>query len=226
MEIRTPLILSTVLIAGMMAVSAWAWPLIPATASIAVHFDLDGRANGWMSRDAALLVIPALATITTLAFAIMPHFTTRKADLAASSAGYVTGWIGTMTVLFVAHCAVILKARGWPVDIVGTASIIAALLFIAIGNVLGKTRPNAYVGVRTPWTRRSDYSWDKSNRAAGRMMVVSGLATLAVLAVAGAKAATIVLIGGIAVMAVVSVILSYIYWRRDPARRSGTGDAQ
>ena len=151
--------------------------------------------------------------------------TTRKAGLAASSGGYLAGWIGAMTVMFVAHCTVILKARGWPVDILGTVSIITALLFIAIGNVLGKTRPNAFVGVRTPWTRRSDYSWDKSNRAAGRMMVVSGLATLAVLAVAGPKAANIVLIGGIAVMTVVSVILSYIYWRRDPARRSGTGDA-
>lgn len=226
MEVRTPLILSAVLIAGMMAVSVWAWPLIPATASIAVHFDLDGRANGWMSRDAALLIVPASAAILAVLFAVLPRFTRRKEGLAASSAGYLAGWIGTMTVLFVAHCAVILKARGWHIDLAGSMSLVVALFFIAIGNVLGKTRPNAFVGVRTPWTRKSDYAWDKSNRAAGRMMVAAGLASLAAMAADGPKAAHIVLFGGIAVMAVVSVTLSYIYWRRDPSRRSGTGDGQ
>jgi uncharacterized membrane protein len=221
MEIRAPLLLSVLLIAGMLGVSAWAWSALGETAPIATHFDFAGQPNGFMPRDRALLFVPTVATVMALLFAVMPRLTSRKEGLAASSSGYVTGWVGTMMLLFVAHCAVVLKARGWQVDVPGSMSIAVALVLIAAGNVLGKTRPNAFVGVRTPWTRQSDYSWDKSNRAAGRMMVVTGLATLATLAAAGSSTASVVMLTGLTVMAITSVALSYYYWRRDPARRSG-----
>lgn len=220
MDLRAPLVISGLLIGGMLAVSAWAWPLIPQTAEIAVHFDLDGNANGWMRRDVALLFAPVTACIVAAAFAVLPVFVRRRKEgLNASSAGYVTGWIGALVLLFVTHCSIVLAARGWQFDLAGNSALAVALVFTALGNVLGKTRPNPYVGVRTPWTHRSDYSWDKTNRAAGRMLVAVGLATLAALAVSGSREAHIVLFGGILAMAAVSVFLSYIYWRRDPGRQ-------
>lgn len=219
MQIRGPLFLSLVLIAGMLAVSAWAWPQLAADARIAVHFGLDGRANGWMRRDGALAFGPAMGAIVTLLFAVLPHFTKQKEELTASAASYKAGWIGTLMVLFVAHCAIVLAARGIPIDIIGSTAIVADLVFLVLGNALGKTRPNPWVGVRTPWSKKSDLAWDKANRAAGRMMVGTGLASLAALAAAGSGAAFLVLLIGSLVMAVVSVALSYWYWKRDPDRR-------
>ncbi len=219
MEIRAPLILSLVLIAGMLAISAWAWPLVPETARVAVHFDFAGHPNGTMSRPAALLLLPALAACTTLALAIVPRLARWKAGLDARSSGYVTGWLGCLVILFVSHTLIILLARGWAVDVPGSMSIIAALVFLALGNGLGKTRPNPFIGVRTWWTKHSDLAWDKTNRLAGRMMMVIGLAILGALAMAGTIAAHIVFFGGIIVMTAVCVWLSYVYWRRDPDRR-------
>ena len=53
------------------------------------------------------------------------------------------------------------------------------------------------------------------------MIVATGLASLAALAMAGGIAAHIVMLSGILAIAAISVALSYHYWRRDPARRSG-----
>jgi uncharacterized membrane protein len=219
MQIRAPILLSLLLIAGMAAVSAWAWAQLGADARIATHFGFDGHANGWMRRDRALLLAPVMGAILTLAFALLPKFTKQKEGLAASFGSYVTAWIGSLTVLFVAHCAIVLAARGWKVDIAGSTVVVVDLMFIVLGNGLGKSRPNPWVGVRTPWTKKSDQAWDKANRAAGRMIVATGLASLAALAAAGDWAAHLVLFAGIVVMAVVSTALSYLTWKRDPDRR-------
>lgn len=220
MEIRAPLVISILLIVGMLAVSAWAWSQIPEISRIAMHFDAFGRTNGYMSRVPALFMLPALAALTTGAFAIAPSLPRWKAGLAASSSGYITGWLGSLVILFVAHTAVILMARGWHIDAPGSTIFVVALVFLALGNGLGKTRPNPLVGVRTWWTKNSDLSWDKTNRLAGRLLMATGLAVLAALACSGTAAAHVVMIGGIAVIGVVCVALSYVYWRRDPNHRS------
>ncbi len=51
----------------------------------------------------------------------------------------------------------------------------ASLLFAVIGNVLGKTTRNYWMGIRTPWTLESDSVWEKTHRMAGKTMVGGGL---------------------------------------------------
>ena len=219
MGLRAPLIVSLLLVAGMLAVSAWAWPLIPDSARIAIHWNFDGQPNGFASKETALLLGPVGGGALALLFFLLPFFTKRRANLAKSAAAYKIGWIGTLLALAVAHIMVIMHARGILLDIAGNSMFMFALLMTALGNFLGKTHPNPYVGVRTPWTKRSDYSWEKSNRAAGGMFVAVGLLTLGVLAVGDTHAAKYVLLGGILTVALISVTLSYVYWKRDPARQ-------
>jgi len=216
MGIRAPLVISLFLIAAMLGVDAWVWPQIPETARLAVHWSAAGRPNGYMHREAALAVAPVTAAGFTLVFALIARF---GRNIASSTAAFVAGWLGILVMLTVAHFAIVILARGDTVDVPGCTSFIAALFFIVVGNFLGKTRPNSFVGVRTPWSRKSEYAWDKSNRAAGRMTVAVGLASLAALVAGGAGAARHVLLFGILAMAVISTVLSYVYYRRDPERR-------
>jgi uncharacterized membrane protein len=96
-----------------------------------------------------------------------------------------------------------------------------SILFMGIGNYLGKTRSNWFGGVRTPWTLSSDYSWEKTHRATGWLFVLSGLAGMGAWLTVGTVPAFIILIGSIIASSIVAVILSYVYWRQDPQRASG-----
>ena len=49
-----------------------------------------------------------------------------------------------------------------------------AYLFMALGNWMGKIRRNPVMGIRTPWTLKSDYVWERTHRVGGRLMVVLG----------------------------------------------------
>jgi len=131
------------------------------------------------------------------------------------------GWIGGLLVIAAAHAAIILTARGVHLDVTGNMMFATALLMTALGNFLGKTKPNPYAGVRTAWTRQSRYAWEKSNRLCGRLFVVVGLITLGTLIAGDTVVATSILIGGILGAAALSTAMSYYYWKHDPARTDG-----
>ena len=50
------------------------------------------------------------------------------------------------------------------------------LFFALMGNVLGKVRRNFWLGIRTPWTLRSDRVWRRTHQVGSRVMVICGVA--------------------------------------------------
>lgn len=56
--------------------------------------------------------------------------------------------------------------------------LLPGVLFLVLGNVMGKLRRNAMVGIRTPWTLRSERVWDQTHRWGGKAMVLGGLVLL------------------------------------------------
>jgi type IV secretory pathway TrbD component len=54
-----------------------------------------------------------------------------------------------------------------------------------------------FAGIRTPWTRASDCSWEKTRRLAGPLFVAARRATLAAQAVAGGPTALHVMLAGL-----------------------------
>ena len=50
----------------------------------------------------------------------------------------------------------------------------SGLLYVVIGNVMPKAKPNNLMGVRTPWSAGSPEAWAKSQRAGGIAFAVAG----------------------------------------------------
>ena len=57
--------------------------------------------------------------------------------------------------------------------------LLVGLLMLVVGNVLPRLRPNAALGVRTPWTSGSERVWAVTHHVAGYMIVVFGLLVVA-----------------------------------------------
>jgi uncharacterized membrane protein len=94
-----------------------------------------------------------------------------------------------------------------------------ALMFLAVGSLLGKAAPNPFVGIRTYWTMKSRLAWDKSNRLAGRLFFWIGAAGLLTALFVDSALVTAVLIIAILLAAAVSVIEGWRVWRTDPERQ-------
>lgn len=53
------------------------------------------------------------------------------------------------------------------------------ILFIVMGNYLPATKPNYFVGIRTPWTLENDLVWRKTHRLGGKLFIINGLLIIA-----------------------------------------------
>ena len=101
------------------------------------------------------------------------------------------------------------------IDFVVTSAV--GLLFLVLGNFMGKIRPNWFVGIRTPWTLSSKLSWVKTHRLAGRLFVVMGLLFF-MLALFRQPWVVAALVSALVVCLVWMVVYSYLVWRKDPDR--------
>ena len=218
MNLRPMLIVNGMLMAGMAALSIWGWQAIPDGAQLPVHYNLEGIPDRFAGKSEALIVMPAIALAITALLWVIPYFDPRRANIEASMKFWNAAAIVAVGLLAYVHTLHVLNGVGYKIDV--TSALIPAMCvaFMGLGNYLGKTRSNWFGGVRTPWSLSSEYSWERTHRWTGRMMVVSGLIGLIAWFVLEAKVAVLVLIGLIVASMIAAVVLSYVFWRADPDR--------
>jgi uncharacterized membrane protein len=163
-----------VLIALAVILSIAAWPRLPDT--MAIHWGISGRPDGWAPKAFGAFVIPGFQLLLLLILrAVMP---TRAANASAEAAAVraveltIAFIIGFMTLV---HAAMLGAALGWAVDVVQIVVLGVSGLFVGIGTQLASIPRNPWYGYRTPRTLRSDHVWVRTHRVAGPVMVIGGL---------------------------------------------------
>ena len=204
------------LIVAMALAGAWARISLPEGATVPVHFNAYGEANGWASANLGLFVMPWTALVLLAAQWIAPRIDPRGDNLRKSGKAFGTIFLGITTVLAAAQVYIVVQS----LQLAGPAPKLPMLLvgglFVFMGNVLGKLRSNFTVGIRTPWTLSSERVWDQTHRFAGKAFVAAGLLLL-VLAMSSlppqwqVAAISCAAIGA----ALASVLKSYLLWRRE-----------
>ncbi|HEX8568954.1 MAG TPA: SdpI family protein [Caulobacteraceae bacterium] len=224
--IRKGLLLSLVPLAVIGGLAAWGYASTEPGVLLPVHWGLDGEPDRFGSREEAFLGLPAVAAGLTLLMAVLPYLDPRGTNLRRSEQAYLTAWIGSLSLLALVQAGLTMTALGvWEADANSpfhrllTAGI--GLFIAAIGNVLGKARPNWVFGVRTPWTLSSDLTWERTHRWTGRLFVLVGLAGVVAAFVLPPPASLLALVGGLIAAGVWSSVYSYLVWRNAPDKRTG-----
>jgi uncharacterized membrane protein len=211
------------LIAAMFLASAVAWPMVPER--FPMHFNLHGQVDHWGTRSEApvpLLILPATGALIYVLMLFLPTIDPGRANYDRFRTVY---WVIRSLVLghfAVLHVTVLLITLGYTVDIARIALLSAGILLLVLGSILGKIRPNWFVGVRTPWTLSSKLSWTHSQRAGGWTFLAWGLLAFAA-AFLPAPWNIAVFLGAIILGSVALVVYSYLVWRRDPDRVPPSG---
>lgn len=184
-----------------------------------IHFAADGTPDDWAGREVVGGIVAALGAGVLILAGGMGRAAARAEDEARRRSLRVNQLISLIALTGVAML-------GAGTSLSGAESISAALpmagtsaLFLGLGAFLGRSGPNPFVGIRTPWTYKSRLAWDRANRLAGRLFFLIGLVGLAAAAFAPQPAGLSILIGAVFVAAVASVAESWRVWRADPDRQ-------
>jgi uncharacterized membrane protein len=207
--------------------TAIAYPDLPDR--IPTHWNLSGEVDGWMGRTWGAFLMPLLLVAQLGLFHVLPRIDPRGVNYAKFKRTYDVLIITSMIFMLGIHALILASALGMGVPITRIMPVGMGVLFIILGNMMPRMRPNWFVGIKTPWTLSSDRVWERTHRFSGRMFVVVG-ALVALSALLTPALAKPVLLYAPWVLIVAVLAYSYIIWRNDPdarkntAKRASSGD--
>lgn len=209
-------IASALLVAAMAGIGLWVASGLPDDARLPIHWNARGQADGFADKWTALLLMPGTVAAAALLLYFLPALEPRARGLSRSQGLYLASWAGMLIVLTLAYAGMIAAALGHDVGMTRLMLAGLGLLFLLIGNPLGKSRRMYMVGIRTPWTLASEEVWIKTHRLGGKLMVAAGLFLLLFAAVDPGGAASIAALAIVlAAVVLVPVLYSYYSWRRE-----------
>ena len=92
--------------------------------------------------------------------------------------------------------------------------VACGLLFAFIGNMMPKVKSNFFVGVKTPWALSNTEVWNKTHRLAGYLFFFGGLLTVLIAFFLREHALFITLMVIVAIISIVPVVMSYIWFKK------------
>jgi len=173
---RRTVVVSVVFVVLQFLVALYYYPVMPER--MAVHWGLSGDADGYGSRFMGLLLIPLVSALMLPILSVLPRI-----DPSGGIAGFREGydWLvaGLMALLSYVYGLSVAWNLGWRFDFGRMLTPAIGGLFYGIGVLMGSTRLNWFVGIRTPWTLMSEEVWDATHEVGGRLFKLCGVLAFA-----------------------------------------------
>ena len=204
-----------VAILAALAFGVWALPNLPD--QVVSHWGVDGQPDGWSSKATAVYLLPIFGLGIAVLLAFLPRIDPQRKNFALHADTYWLVANASLIVISAIHIGMIGFNLGWPIPFSRVVAIGVGGLFVIIGNLMTRMRPNWFMGIRTPWTLSSDTVWRKTHRVGGYGFVAGGVLAIA----AGLLVpdwAPWVLVGSVAIATLGAVVYSYLAWRDEVER--------
>jgi uncharacterized membrane protein len=204
------------LVGAMFVAAVVVWPVAPDT--IAVHWSLTGRPDGYAAKSVGLFFVPVIALLVQAGLKLLPRIDPNRARYVEFASAYAIASVAIVAFLAAIQAVVLAIALGRTLNVGLIVAPLAGVLLMVLGAVMGEVKPNWFFGIRTPWTLSSERSWTATHRAGRWVLGAMGLA----IALAGVLQTTWALYAALVLCLAGTlglVVYSFIVWRDDPQRR-------
>jgi uncharacterized membrane protein len=145
---------------------------------VPIHWGINGQPNSYGPKWVDTLLFPLISIgiymLIRVLIAAGPRLGGRQNTTANRQIAKVV-LTGVILFMLVIQLAAIAQSLGAPFDITTIVMLAVSVLFIFIGNYLGKIRRNFWMGIRTPWTLTNEVVWERTHRLGGWLFVAVGL---------------------------------------------------
>jgi uncharacterized membrane protein len=184
--------------------------------SVPVHFGIDGNPDRYGSKGEFLgtqAIVMGASAFVYLLLKFLPAIDPKK-YVKYGEATFQKMALGLVLFMSALNIAIAFSTLNHSFKVDKLILPIIGLLFAFLGNIMHSIKPNYFAGVRTPWTLEDDDTWRATHRLAGKLWFVGGIAITILVLVLPAVAGSIVFISLIAVMVLIPVIYSYVYYKK------------
>jgi len=183
--------------------------------TMAIHWDVAGNPNGWMPRPFGAFFGPVFLLVLWQLMRVLPRIDPRESNYARFGEAYDTIVAAALLLILATHGIILAVGLGYHVAVSRLVPALVGALFLVIGNVMPRMRPNWWFGVRTPWTLSNDRVWARTHRLAGFSMTAAGLVMIVAALALPARLGIPVLIAAAVASTIGPAVYSYLTWQRE-----------
>jgi uncharacterized membrane protein len=171
--------LGAVLTGAALVATAAVYPQLPDR--VPTHWDIHNEANGYSPKWVLFGMGPGIMAGILLLTRLLPWLSPKQFEVDSFRATYHRIMLMIVGMMGYVH-AVVLWAGSGHTGNIGQAILGGlSLLWMLIGNVMGKIRRNFFIGIKTPWALTNDRVWNATHRFAAKTWVLGGLIGLALI---------------------------------------------
>jgi len=200
------------------ALGVYYYPLLPDR--VPMHWSLKGEVNGYGSKSAGAFGLPLMNLGIYILLLVLPYIDPKKKNYENFQSTYQ--YLKYLLIIFLLGIEVVtfLIATGVAVNSPAFIQILISVLFIAIGNVMGRFKHNYFVGIKTPWTLANEDVWRKTHRMAAPLWVIGGIVNI-LLTVTGMNYNGIAFATIMSVIVLVPLVYSYVTYQKIVNNKGG-----
>lgn len=162
-----------------------------------------------------LWIIAGMAPLFAALFRLLPRIDPKKRNYQKFTQPYHAFQIALMLFLLGMVGVVLLESfRPGTVDVGVLVTLLLAVLFIVMGNMMPKFRCNFFCGLRNPWTLSSERVWTRTHRLGGRLLFAAGVLMVPLILLPGVPR-FVIMMALLFVAVLVPNVMSYVWYRRE-----------
>ena len=188
----------------------WLYPKLPDT--MASHWNISGSVDGTMPKFWGVFILPFVLVAIWLLLTFLPRIDPMRKNAAGFEKPFDLFMVGLVVFLFYIYTLCLIWNFGVNFNMNQAIAPGFALLLFIISVLLEGAKRNWFIGIRTPWTMSSDEVWRKTHKLGAILFKVS--AVLALLAMFLPGSLVFLLLGPILISVVVTVVYSYVIYKK------------
>ncbi|MGI6751574.1 MAG: SdpI family protein [Anaerovoracaceae bacterium] len=143
-----------------------------------MHWNIAGEVDRYGSRLEGAFFLPAFNAALLLLLVWAPAIDPRRESYEKFKKFYRLIMWAIVLFMSILHGLILAWSLGMKISIALFVKAGVGLLFMILGNYMGKVKSNWFVGIKNPWTLESEEVWNKTHRLAGPLMFSAGLLIL------------------------------------------------
>lgn len=178
------------------------------------HWNFKGEVDDYSSRAFGSFFIPILNIGMYALFIILPKLDPKSANYKKFTTSYKVMRYSLHIFFIILYALTVLAALEYPIDMGLWITVCISILYIVLGNVMGKVRHNYFVGFKFPWTLANEEVWKKTHQVGAKAMVLGGVVSLIGVIFVDNSFRFIIIFVCIFVPTILVSIYSYVYYRK------------
>lgn len=205
------------------------WPLlvilaIPLIAAVLVyphmpdqvptHWNIKGEVDNYGSKEFGTFFLPVLNVLMYFLFLVLPKFDPKRSNYIKFDSSYLTIRYSLHLFFALIFGVTVAASLGYPINVDKWIPGGVAVLFIVMGNIMGRVRHNYFVGFKYPWTLANEEVWRRTHQLGAKLMVIGGFVSLLGVIFTQGSTSFVILMAGILIPTIITTIYSYIIYKQ------------